>query len=205
MINLADVSVSSCTKYISGHNDLLGGLIVVENDSIADRIWNYRSMAGTLIDPFSSYLLLRSLRTYDLRLSSMLNNIKYVLDYLNDSEFVKRIFYPGLFDNKDQNHLVTSYLNHSGSLVSFELDSNINLKSNIEQLCSIKMAPSFGSVDSLIEIPLYMSRGGKSVKADPLKDPMQNLLLSESFCRLSVGCEPIKYLLNDLKRLISIS
>ena len=66
------------------------------------------------------------------------------------------------------------------------------------------MAPSFGSVDSLIEIPLYMSRGGKSVKTDPLRDPMQNLLLSESFCRLSVGCEPIKYLINDLQRLIQI-
>jgi cystathionine beta-lyase/cystathionine gamma-synthase len=86
---------------------------------------------------------------------------------------------------------------HGGAVVTFEMNHNINLKKNISNLFSTKMAPSFGSVDSLIEIPIYMSHWGQS------KEFVKSLKLNEYSVRLSVGNEPVEYIINDLKRLIA--
>ncbi len=202
LLDLADIAVTSCTKYISGHNDLLGGLCVVNNENYVEKIWQYRSMSGSLSDPFSSYLILRSLRTYDVRLKKMLKNKELVIQYLSNHSKIKYFFYPGQFSNDKNNEVTKKLLYHGGSLVTFETNEEIDIKSNIENLKSIKMAPTFGSVDSIIEIPLHMSRG---MEYDPIKDYggfFENLLMSKNLVRLSVGCEPYEFLLNDLKILL---
>lgn len=202
-IKLADLAITSCTKYISGHNDFLGGLVVTNNPKFNSKIWQYRSMAGSLIDPTSCYLLLRSLRTYDMRIEKMLKNTKEVLNVISKDRNVKKIFYPGSFENKIEKKIKDETLNHSGSVISFECNSEINLCKNIENLNSIKMAPTFGSVDSLIEIPLYMSRGKKFDSKIDYGDELNNLLMSNRLIRLSIGCEPIEYIINDIKILLN--
>ncbi len=202
-IKLADLAVTSCTKYISGHNDFLGGLVVTNNSKFNSKIWQYRSMAGSLIDPNSCYFLLRSLRTYDMRIEKMLINTSEVLNLISQNKNVKKIFYPGVFENKSEKRIKDETLNHSGSVISFECNKKINLCKNIENLNSIKMAPTFGSVDSLIEIPLYMSRGKDFDPKVDYGDALNNLLMSNRLIRLSIGCEPIDYIINDLKILLN--
>jgi cystathionine beta-lyase/cystathionine gamma-synthase len=197
-LEYADISVSSCTKYIGGHNDLLAGVLYTSDPNLVEEVWSHRSAYGSILDSFSAYFLLRSLRTYDLRIDKILTNTKKTLDLLSESNTIETIYYPFAFNNDDQASLSSAY-SHSGGLISFKVKDHIKLEDNLEHLCSIKMAPSFGSIDSLIEIPLYMSqqvRGNNDSRGE-----YESVLISNRFVRLSVGCEPFEYLNNDLKKL----
>ena len=153
-------------------------------------------MRGGIIDNHSAYLLLRSLRTYDLRVNKTLENMSDVLKFLDDGRVVENIYYPGQYENAAQSALFESEHYHGGGVVTFRVSENVSLIQNLETLCSTKMAPSFGSVDSLVEIPMYMSHWGKSL------DEVKKLGLDERTVRFSVGNEPIQYILNDLIKLL---
>lgn len=197
--NHADIILSSCTKYIGGHNDLLAGVLSTKNKDLIKQVWDYRSSNGCILGSFDSYLLLRSLRTYDLRVAKIKENISHVLSFLKDHPKIKRIFYPFLFSNDDQAIMGENYVFHGG-VVSFEVAQKVNLEENLGNLRSTKMAPSFGSIDSLIEIPFYMS---KREKGEIDENHYHSLIFSNKFIRFSVGCEPISYVLNDLDILLS--
>lgn len=197
--NHADIILSSCTKYIGGHNDLLAGVLSTKNKDLIKQVWDYRSANGCILGSFDSYLLLRSLRTYDLRVLKIKENITHVLSFLKDHPKIKRIFYPFSFSNDDQANLGENYGFHGG-VVSFEVIKEVNLEKNLGNLRSTKMAPSFGSVDSLIEIPFYMS---KREKGEIDEKHYHSLIFSNKFIRFSVGCEPISYVLSDLDILLS--
>jgi len=198
-IKYADIAVSSCTKYIGGHNDLLAGVLWVSEPRIVEEVWSHRSAYGTILDSFSAYFLLRSLRTYDLRMEKLLSNTAKVLEMLSESTAIEEIYYPFSFSNEDQSALSSAY-SHTGGVVSFKVKDSVKLENNFGQLCSIKMAPSFGSVDTLIEIPLYMSQGGRGNES--MGGKYDTTLMSNRFVRLSVGCEPIEYLNQDLNNLL---
>ncbi len=194
--NGADLIVSSCTKYIGGHNDILGGFVICKNDFLFSKIWNERSMKGGIIDNFSAYMLLRSLRTYDIRMEKTISNMEQVLSFLDSNKYVLEIYYPGSYENKNQKELFEKTHYHGGGLVTFRVDKTIDLVANLEKLCSTKMAPSFGSVDSLIEIPAFMSHWGKST------DELEKLGLDDRIVRFSVGNEGIKFILADLEKVL---
>lgn len=193
---LADLSIMSCTKYIGGHNDVLAGLVVCHNAEIYPEVWNERSMRGGIIDNMAAYLLFRSLRTYDLRIAKALENTDQVLAFLASSPQVMRVHYPGHFANAGQRELFERTHHHGGALVTFEVREDVPLEKNIGSVCSMKMAPSFGSVDTLIEIPAYMSHWGKSAAE------LEALGLSRRTVRLAVGMEPFEYIRNDLVRIL---
>lgn len=202
-IGYADISVSSCTKYISGHNDLIAGVAVIQSEDLLEELWQIRSAYGTIIHPLASYMLLRSLRTYDLRIARMLETTKILLPQLIKSELIDKVFYPGITDDPHQNDCFHTYFRHGGSVITFLVDQSVNVKKVCRSFKSIKMAPSFGSVDTLYEIPRYMSRG---VHGDDFEGDLschESLTLHPNLMRLSVGCEPIEYLLSDLSELIA--
>ena len=194
----ADILISSCTKYIGGHNDLLAGYAVTRRQDLYQKLWELRSMRGSILDSLSAFLLLRSLRTYDARIERQVSSVGAVLSFLDQSEKVDRIYYPGAWANNVQDELFRSSHYHGGSVVSFELDSSVNIKRNIGSLMVVKMAPSFGSVDSLIEIPALMSYWGKA------SSELMKIGISESLVRLSVGLEPPDLIISDLTRLVGI-
>lgn len=191
----ADIIVSSCTKYIGGHNDLLGGVVACNNPHLYPDLWDQRSMNGGIMDNISAYLLFRSLRTYDVRMNKSLENTVKVLEYLKNNKLISRIFYPGQFENIDQETLFQKQHTHGGAVITFEIDPAIPIETNIENLHSTKMAPSFGSVDTLIEIPLYMSHWHDQEHA------RTELGLTRSIVRLSIGNEPLEAITADLDRL----
>lgn len=191
-----DIVLASCTKYIGGHNDILAGYIVCQNEALYAKVWDERSMRGGIIDNQSAYFLLRSLRTYDLRVNKTLENVSSVLTFLAENPMIENIYYPGQYENAEQSELFESEYYHGGGVVTFRVDKRVLLNQNLKTLCSTKMAPSFGSVDSLIEIPMYMSHWGKSL------EEVRKLGLDDRTIRFSVGNEPVEYILNDLIRLL---
>lgn len=193
----SDFIVMSCTKYIGGHNDIFAGAVASPSENLYAKLWDERSMRGGIIDNFTAYLLLRSLRTYDLRVEKSLENVEKVLNFLEHHNSIKEIFYPGRYANQDQEPLFTATHHHGGAVVTFRVSPEIPLENNLTKLCSTKMAPSFGSVDSLIEIPMYMSHWGKP------KEELLKLGLDDRTVRFSIGNEPINYILDDLQRLLS--
>lgn len=198
VFDCADILVTSCTKYIGGHNDLISGLVVVNSLKYFREIWGYRSKRGGNLNANSCFLLLRSLRTYDMRISKIISNAKKVLKYVESSKSIIKIYYPGSYENKDQKSLFLKNHHHGGGVITFEVSQGLDLKGNIKKLRSIKMAPSFGSIDTLIEIPLYMSYWGVS------KENIKPEKINNRVVRLSVGCEPIEFILSDIERLLRV-
>lgn len=193
--NVADLIVTSCTKYIGGHNDLLGGFVISRDDSVHELIWEHRSTYGGLIDNLSAYLLFRSLRTYDVRINNQVSNAERVLEHLNNNSSVREIYYPGKYENFSQSNLLEEMHFHGGSVITFRVAQSVRLEENIEKLLSTKMAPSFGSIDSLIEVPAYMSHWGKT------NEQLRCLGLDYRTVRLSVGLEPVELLIDDIQQL----
>lgn len=190
---LFDAEVHSCTKYAGGHNDLMAGLAMV-NPRHYTALWDRRSFAGGILDPWGAWLLARSLKTYDVRMERHLSNTDAVLGYLRDHLPAERIFYPSTSALRD-------YHDHGGAMVSFcvnEADP-IALTDRAAELDTIQMAPNFGSVDTLIEVPATMSHYGKTVEQLVAAGIEPNLV------RLSVGIEPIDLILKDLCKLLCVA
>lgn len=189
---VSDILIFSLTKYINGHNDALGGQLIIKNKNDYDQIWNYRSTFGGIIDPMSAYFTLRSLKTHEMRISKMLQNTKSSLNLLRSIKSISKIWYPGEFQNNNQHERFAKYFKHGGAVITFETKlKSINL---IKKMKTIKMAPSFGSIDSLIEWPYYMSYYGQSKKL------LKKLNISNKLVRLSVGCEETNLILSDIKK-----
>ena len=194
--NFADVIVHSCTKYISGHNDVIGGVAIMK-EKWHRSFWDKRSAMGNILDPFSAYLLIRSLRTYDLRMNAQVDNAQRFIECLKSKPSVSRIFYPGKEANADQAVIFKKYHSHGGAVVSFTVEKDPNdLMAAVEELKSTKMAPNFGSVDTQFEVPSFMSHYGKE------QSFLDEIGLERNLVRYSIGCERFERIEEDLDRML---
>ena len=192
ILRISDVLIFSLTKYINGHNDVLGGAVVIKSKKNYSKIWDYRSTFGGVLDTFSSYLTLRSLKTYDLRIKKMLLNTRYILNELNNFKNIKKIWYPGEYENQGQKLRFSKYLKHGGSVITFETNIT-NSSSLFKKMKTIKMAPSFGSIDTLIEWPYYMSYFSQP------EAKLKKMNITKNLIRLAIGCEDPNKLIKDLQ------
>lgn len=191
-----DIIIHSCTKYANGHNDVLAGVVLAKPEHYS-AIWDRRSYGGGMLDPMSAFLLFRSLRTYDLRLERQLRNTGEILAYLERHPRVTRIFYPGAYANTDQEAIMKRHHRHGGSVVSFLVDNQPEaILEKVSELRATKMAPSFGSVDTLFEVPSIMSHYGKDDAY------FKAIGLERNLVRYSIGCEPVNRLVADLDALL---
>ncbi|MFN4001772.1 PLP-dependent transferase [Microcella sp.] len=200
LLEIVDVIVYSCTKYIGGHNDVIGGLALVR-DALRAPLWEARSRLGTIMPPHDAHLVVRSLRTFDARLDRQEVGARHVLRHLAqraDEGLVASIHYPGEFANAHEADAVAFALGGPrGSLVSFvPTRSREELAERIDTLRTARMAPSFGSVDSLVEIPSYMSHAAASL------DDLAAMGLEPNLVRFSVGAENPALLTEDIDRLL---
>ena len=198
-LELVDGLIFSATKYIGGHNDVFGGFALVKPELYME-LWESRSRNGTILNPKDAYEIFRSLKTHEIRLSNHTTNYELVLnrlDSLLQEGLIKKIYFPGLYENSHQMSLVADYLTFCGSMISFVPKKKLEeLEISFAHLNCFKMAPSFGSVDTLFEIPKTMSYDNLS------KDEFSELGIEENLVRLSVGIEPIEKILKDLDKLI---
>ena len=144
------------------------------------------------MDPFSAYLLLRSLRTYDMRIARQVANAQAVIPRLDQYEHVSALCHPSRAQG-EQASIYKKYYRHGGSMISFVVDMDVDrVLSRLAQMHTVKMAPNFGAIDTLIEVPAVMSHYGTT------PEQLRAMGLEPNLVRLSVGCEPADDLARDL-------
>jgi cystathionine gamma-synthase len=170
----ADISMNSVTKYLAGHSDVLMGSISTNNNEIYEKIEFSRKLNGSIAQPFEAWLALRGIRTFPLRFKKAEENAKTLFKLISNHPNVSKVYYPGF-----------------GAMISFEIDTT---PENVDLICYsskiITYATSLGSVESLWE------RRRKWALESPL--------VSESLVRLSVGCEDVEDLWQDIQDSFSI-
>jgi len=189
----ADIVVHSTSKYIGGHSDLIGGMVVASRD-ICDDIWGTMTRYGGCMDPHAAFLLLRSLKTLHLRMAAHNDNALAVARFLEGHEQVDRVWYPGL-ESHPQHVLAGDMLEGSGGMVTFRLhgDDGDGLRF-MRSLEVVSEAASLGGVETLVSMPYNTSHSYLSAEERAAIGIMPGTI------RLSVGVEHVDDLVNDLDR-----
>jgi len=199
LIERSDAIAYSLTKYIGGHNDLIGGALFVRPD-LYEEIWEVRSRMGNIIGPMEAFLALRSLKTFDLRWQrqcDVAEDLFTMIHELFDAGSLRSLNFPGTGTNSDQAQLSDATMMRKGAVMSFEVNLNReDLSKKMSDLETVKMAPSFGSTDSLIEICSLMSQPEASY------EELAAMGIEPSLVRLSVGVEKPELIFADIRRLV---
>ncbi|HHY32752.1 MAG TPA: PLP-dependent transferase [Firmicutes bacterium] len=191
----ADVVVHSCTKYISGHGDVLGGVAVARDPDYVTRLrFDFLCDLGGVLSPFNAWLLVRGLKTLRLRMERHAANALAVARFLAGHPKVERVLYPGL-EGFPQHELAMRQMRGYGGIVSFELkggyDAAVRFMDSL-RLCTI--AVSLGDAETLVEHPASMTH------REYPRERLSEFGFSETLVRLSVGLEDPEDIIADLDR-----
>jgi len=189
----ADIVIHSSTKYINGHSDVVGGVIVVNDKALAEKIAFFSNAVGPIASPFDSFLAMRSLKTLAVRMQAHENNAMAVAEYLQKHPKIEKTIYPGLKDHP-QHQLAKKQMSGFGGMVSLVLKGSLQeTRTFLESLRIFSLAESLGGVESLVNHPAIMTHASVPVET------RQKLGISDSLIRLSVGIETEKDLIQDLE------
>lgn len=188
-----DFVMHSVTKYLNGHSDMVGG-IVVTREKWADDMAFIQNSVGGILGPFDSFLALRGVKTLAIRMQRHCENAMQLATWLEKHPKVKRVFYPGLASHP-QHAIAAKQMSDFGGMISVELNSTLAETISMLEKCQLfTLAESLGGVESLIEHPAIMTHA--SIPAAERK----KLGISDSLIRLSVGIESIDDLKADLEQ-----
>ena len=189
-----DMVIHSATKYLNGHSDLVGGVIVVgENKELADQIAFLQNSVGAIAGAFDSFLVLRSLKTLALRMERHCANALEIARWLEEQPQVKSVMYPGL-KSHPQHDLARTQMRGFGGMVTIVLKTDLaGTKRFLRNTHLFALAESLGGVESLINHPALMTH------ASVPKEQREKLGITDSLVRLSVGVEDVRDLIDDLK------
>lgn len=187
----ADIVVHSATKYLGGHSNVVAGLIVVNNKELLDKLHFIQNSTGGVLGPFDSFMLLQGIKTLGVRLDRHNENASKIAEFLLNSEYVKKIYYPGLKDSKGY-EIQKKQASGFGGMISFVVADNIDYKKFVKSLKLITLAESLGGVESLICHPATMTHAAIPYEIRQRVGIVDNLL------RLSVGIENVDDLIEDL-------
>ena len=188
-----DIVMHSATKYLNGHSDMIGGVIITNRNDIAEKLAFLQNSMGAIQGPFDSFLALRGLKTLPLRMERHNFNAKKLAEFLEKNDKIEKVIYPGL-ESHSQHKLAKTQMNGFGGIISFYLKTDIEKTKLFLENCQIfSLAESLGGVESLIEHPAIMTHGS-------LDKPLREALgISDNFVRLSVGIEDSEDLIEDLQ------
>ncbi|HWR43918.1 PLP-dependent aspartate aminotransferase family protein [Sporomusa sp.] len=192
----ADIVVHSGSKYLSGHNDLICGLVVAKDAALCERIGFVQNAAGAILGPQDSWLLLRGMKTLALRLRQHEENALAVAKWLTSHPSVTKVYYPGLPDHPGkeiQDAQATGY----GGMLSFVVDHPRLPAQVLRKVKVLQFAESLGGVESLITFPAIQTH------ADIPADIRQRLGISDCLLRLSVGIEDVEDIIEDLAQALA--
>ena len=191
-----DLIIHSCTKYLGGHNDLLSG-VVLGRKELTSPIREYLKITGGVIDPNSAYLLIRGLKTFELRMKRINENGQIVAEYLENHPNVKRVYYPGL-SSHPHHDVAKKQMIGFGGVVSFEVKDDIEYVLNfLGRLEVINIGPSLGGVESLITHPATISYYNCT------REERLALGIKDGLIRLSVGVENAEDIIKDIDTALS--
>ena len=190
----ADLVVSSSTKYLGGHSDIVGGSIVIKDqDLYGEKIAYLQNAVGAIPSPFDCYLLTRSIKTLSVRMQKHNENGEKIAGFLESHPKITKIHYPGT-DQKYKS-IASKQMSGFGGMMSIVLDTNLEgVNTFLSNLKIFTLAESLGGVESLIEHPAIMTHASIDKK---IRD---SLGISDSLLRLSVGIEDVENIIDDLKQ-----
>ncbi|MCH9636515.1 cystathionine beta-lyase [Candidatus Rickettsiella isopodorum] len=194
-----DLVVHSATKYLNGHSDMIGGIVVVgDNPELIEKISYLQNAMGAIQGPFDSFLALRGLHTLALRMQRHSENALKIAQFLEQHHKVEKVFYPGLTNHPQHKLAKKQMLNGFGGIVSFVLKGSFEETQHFLQRCRLfTLAESLGCVESLVDHPAIMTHA-----ALPL-ETRERLGITENLLRLSVGIEAVQDLIDDLEQALT--
>ncbi len=188
----ADIVLHSLTKFINGHADIVGGIIVTKNKELFDKIQNVLFYMGGTMDPHQAWLVLRGVRTLPLRVDRAQENAHKIALFLKDHPKVEWVAYPGL-ESHPQHELAKRQMHGFGSMISFGVKKGLEGgKTVMNNVKLITLAVSLGGIESLIQHPASMTHA--AIAAEKRKKAH----ITDELIRLSVGCENVDDLVSDL-------
>ena len=194
-----DVVLHSATKYLNGHSDVIGGLVVSsqEREDLAEQLAFLSNSIGSIMSPFDSFLVLRSLKTLAVRMEKHCENAFEIASFLEKHEVIEKIYYPGL-SNHPNHEIAKKQMNGFGGMITVVLKGGLKTATTfLERTKLFALAESLGGVESLIEHPAIMTHA--SIPAEVRKD----LGIEDGLVRLSVGIESVEDILDDLNQALS--
>jgi cystathionine gamma-lyase len=192
----ADIVLHSTTKYLNGHSDMVGGALITARDDLAERIGFLQNAAGGVPGPFDCWLALRGVKTLPLRMRAHCDNALQIAQWLGARKDITQVYYPGLA-NHPQHELAKRQMAAFGGIISIELGSVERARKVAEGTKIFALAESLGGVESLIGHPASMTHASVP---QALRDEMG---LTDSLIRLSVGIEHVEDLMKDLDEALS--
>jgi cystathionine beta-lyase/cystathionine gamma-synthase len=187
----AHMVVHSSTKYLNGHSDVVGGIVVTSDDAIAGELRFMQKAAGAVPGPWDAWLVLRGTKTLDVRMERHNRNGARIAEFLAGHDGVQKVFYPGLPDHP-QHELARRQMKGFSGMISIELGSLARAQRVVQNTRIFALAESLGGVESLIGHPAIMTHA--SVPAEM----RSRMGISNGLVRLSVGIEDVDDLLEDL-------
>jgi cystathionine gamma-lyase len=193
----ADLVLHSATKYLNGHSDMVGGIVVARTQELAEQMGFLQNSIGAVAGPFDAFLAMRGLKTLHLRMKAHCESALSIAQWLEKHSAVQRVIYPGLKSHA-QHALARRQMDGFGGIISMEAKGGMRQARRMLERCELfALAESLGGVESLIEHPATMTHA-----SIPLTN-RKRLGISDSLIRLSVGVENVEDLRNELTAALS--
>ena len=192
----ADMVVHSTTKFLNGHSDGLGGVVVCSRPDQAEKLAFLQKAVGAILSPFECWLVLRGVKTLAARMEIHDRNGRVIAEFLTKHKKISKVFYPGLPDHP-QHELAKRQMSGFGAMITFETGSLKNANRMLKKLRVCSLGESLGGVETLISHPATMTHaalGEKGRKAIGITDGM---------VRISAGIEDVRDILNDLDQALA--
>jgi cystathionine gamma-lyase/cystathionine beta-lyase/cystathionine gamma-lyase/homocysteine desulfhydrase len=192
----ADMVVHSTTKFLNGHSDGLGGVVVCTTKEQADKLAFVQKAAGAILSPFECWLVLRGVKTLAARMEQHDHNGRFVAEFLVRHKKVKKVFYPGL-EEHPQHDLAQRQMTGFGSMITFETGSLSNAKKMLKKVRVCSLAESLGGVETLISHPATMTHAALGEKG------RREIGITDGLVRISVGIENVEDIVDDLDQALA--
>ena len=192
----ADLVVHSTTKFLNGHSDGLGGVVVCTRPEQAEKLAFLQKAAGAILSPFECWLILRGVKTLAVRMEKHDKSGRAVAEFLSSHKKVIKVFYPGLTDHP-QHALAKRQMSGFGAMITFETGSLSNANKMLRKVRVCSLGESLGGVETLISHPATMTHAALGVKG------RKEIGITDGMVRISVGIEDIEDIVNDLDQALN--
>lgn len=187
-----DIVLHSTTKYINGHSDVIGGIVVTNDDKIHERIRYVQNAIGAVPSPFDCWLVLRSTKTLAVRMERHNQNAMKIAEFLSESGLAEKVYYPGL-KSHPHHELAKKQMRGFGGMISADFGDIEKAKRLLKNVRVFTLAESLGGVEGLISHPASMTH------ASVPKEDRERMGLTDSLIRFSVGIEDVEDLIADIE------
>lgn len=195
----ADLVVQSTTKYLSGHNQIIGGAVITNNENFYEKLKFYQKAIGAVPSPFDCFLTILGIKTLHIRMKKHCENAKMVAKFLYENPEIKKVIYPGL-KSHPQYKIAKRQMSDSGGMITFELKGDfkraVKFMNNLK-LCLI--AESLGGTETMVTHPTSMTH------TEVPREIREKTGITDTSVRLSVGLEDPQDIIEDLSRAIELS